>query len=118
MPSQPPQILSYSPASERPSGGQVLLRTFLFLLGTAGGAAGMLFLGVFLWGVSGYDLRHSPTPPPIWPAVVFFALVLAMFYACVRVFRRNPRTAKWLLMGMFIAAGFASLAEGICFLNL
>ena len=115
-PSQP-AVLAYSSAPSRPSGGQILLRTFLFLLGMAGGCVGIGFLGFALWSAAGYDYRHSPSPRPVWPAVVFFAILLAAFTACVLIFRRFRRAAKWLLLGLLIAAGLASLGEGICFLN-
>lgn len=117
MSSKPPEILAYSATPPRPSGGQILLRTFLFLLGAGGGLVAIAFLGLGLWSAAGYDYRHSPSPRPIWPSVVFFALLIAAFTACVLVFRRFRKAAKWLLMGLFIAAGFASLAEGFCFLN-
>jgi len=48
---------------------------------------------------------------------VFFGLLIAAFAACVVIFKRFRRAVKWLLMGLLIAAGFASLAEGFCFLN-
>jgi hypothetical protein len=83
----------------------------------AGGVAGIAFLGLGLWKASGYRLNNSPHPYPIWPAIVFFAILIAAFTSCALVFRRFRRAAKWLLMGLFIAAGFASLAEGFCFLN-
>ena len=117
MPSEPSQILSYSAAPTRRSSWQILLRTFLFLLGIAGGFFGTLLFGLWLYGHSGYDYRHSPHPRPLWPAMVFFGILIVAFTSCVLVFRRFRRAVKWLLMGLFIAAGFASLAEGFCFLN-
>ena|SRR5437870_8832795 len=110
-----PNILSYSPAHS--SGGQIFLRIFFFLLGMAGGVVGIGFLGFALWGAAGYDYRHSPSPRPLWPAVVFFALLIVAFTICFLVFRRFRHAAKWLLLGLLIAAGFASLGEGIRFLN-
>ena len=118
--SDPPQattVLSYSAAPSRPSGWQILLRTLLFLLGIAGGLFGTLMFGLWIWGVSGYDFHHAVHPQPIWPSMLFFALLIAAFTSCVLVFRRFRKSVKWLLMGLFIAAGFASLAEGFCFLN-
>ena len=112
-----PNVLAYSSAPSRPSGWQILLRAFLFLMGIAGGIVGTLLLGLFLFGHSGYDYRHSAGPQATWPAIIFFAILVAAFASCVLVFRRFRRPAKWLLMGLFIAAGFASLAEGFCFLN-
>jgi hypothetical protein len=117
MPSDPPQILAYAATPSRPSGWQILLRTFLFLLGSAGGLFGMLLFGLWIWGVSGYDFKHRPANQPIWPSMLFFAILIAAFTSCVLVFRRFRKGVKWLLMGLFIAAGFASLAEGFCFLN-
>jgi quinol-cytochrome oxidoreductase complex cytochrome b subunit len=121
LPSQPSpeprEVLAYSAAPFRPTGRQILLRTFLFFLGIAIGIAAIGFLGLGLWNASGYTLNHSPHPYPIWPAIVFFAILTAAFTACVLVFRRFRKAVKWLLMGLFIAAGFASLAEGFCFLN-
>ena len=117
MSSEPPQILSYAVTASRPSGRQSLLRTCLFLLGMAGGVVGIAFLGMWLWSISGYDFYHAPHPKPTWPAIVFFVLLVAAFSTGVLVFRRFRRAVKWLLMGLFIAAGFASLAEGFCFLK-
>lgn len=117
MPSEQPEILSYSPAPSRTSGWQIVLRTLLFLLGIAGGIGGIGLLGLFLFNHSGYDYRHKLGPQATWPAILFFAILLAAFTSCVLVFRRLRRPVKWLLMGLFIAAGFASLAEGFCFLN-
>lgn len=116
MSSQRPEILSYSAAPQRPSGGQILLRTFLFLLGIAGGIVGTGLLGLFLFAHSAYDYRHSG-PQATWPAILFFGILIGAFTSCVLVFRRLRKAAKWLAMGFFIAAGFASLAEGFCFLN-
>ena len=117
IPPPPPAVLSYSSAPSRPSGGQILLRTVLFLLGTAGGVVGIGFLGFGIWGAAGYDYQHSPTFRPVWPVIVFFAILITAFTVNFFVFRRFRRAVKWLLMGLFIAAGFASLAEGFCFLN-
>ena len=117
VPSERPQILSYAPTPSRPSGWQIVLRTLLFLLGSAGGMGSMALLGLFLFSHSGYDYRHSSGPQATWPAILFFAILVASFTACVLVFRRFRKAVKWLLMGLFIAAGFASLAEGFCFLN-
>ena len=113
----PPQILPYSSAPSRHSGGQILLRTVLFLLGTAGGVVGIGFLGLGIWKTAGYDYQHSPTFRPLWPVMVFFAILIAAFAANFFVFRRFRRAAKWLLMGLLIAAGLASLGEGFCFLK-
>ena len=113
----PPQILTYSTAPAHPSGPRILLRTFLILLGVAIGVVATAALGVFVWGLAGYDLRHSPSTRPIWPSVLFGAFFVAGIAACIFAFRRFRRTAKWLLLGLLIAAGFASLGEGFCFLN-
>src|ERR1041384_2990235 len=101
MSSKPPEILSYSSTPPPLSGWQILLRTFLFLLGLAGGTAAIGLLGLALFKASGYDYRHSPHPTPTWPAIVFFALLIAAFTGCVLVFRRFRRAVKWLLMGLF-----------------
>ena len=114
---EPSQVLSYSPPPSRRSGGQILLRTVLFLLGSAGGVVGIGFLGFGIWRAAGYDYQHSPTFRPLWPVIVFFAILIAAFAASFFVFRRFRRAAKWLLMGLLIAAGFASLGEGFCFLK-
>jgi hypothetical protein len=118
MPQEQLPTLNYRPPEEgNPSGWQILLRTFLFFLGTAIGIAAIGFLGLALWKASDYTLNHSPHPYPIWPAIVFFAILIAAFTSCVLVFRRFRKAVKWLLLGLFIAAGLASLAEGFCFLN-
>src|SRR6266850_2451587 len=97
---QPPAVLSYSPAPAHPSGPRILLRTFLALLGIAIGVVAIVALGVFVWGLAGYDLRHSPSPRPIWPSILFGAFFLAEIVACIFAFRRFRRTAKWFLMGL------------------
>jgi hypothetical protein len=117
MSSKPPEVLPYSSAPPRPSGRQILLRTLLFLLGAAGGTAVIGLLGLALFKVTDHDYRHSPHPEPTWPAIVFFAILIGAFTSCVLVFWRFRKAVKWLLMGLFIAAGFTSLAEGFCFLN-
>jgi hypothetical protein len=113
----PPQILTYSTAPAHPSGPRILLRTFLILLGGIIGTAATMGLGVFVWGVSGYDLNHSPSPHPIWPSILFGAFFLGGIAACIFAFRRFRRTAKWFLMGLLLGAGGFSLVEGICFMN-
>jgi len=117
MSSEPPQILPYSSVPSRPSGGQIVLRIVLFLLGTAGGVAGIGFLGYALWSAAGFDYQHAPSPRPLWPAVIFFAILIAAFAASFFIFRRFRKAAKWLLLGLLIAAGFASMGEGYCFLT-
>ncbi len=116
MSSEPPQILPYSSAPTSPR-GQIVLRTVLFLLGTAGGIVGIGFLGYGIWGAAGYDYQHSPSFRPLWPIIVFFVLFIAAFAASFFVFRRFRKAAKWLLLGLLIAAGLASLGEGYCFLT-
>ncbi|HEV8378163.1 MAG TPA: hypothetical protein VGP99_04885 [Tepidisphaeraceae bacterium] len=112
-----PEVLSYSTAPAHPSGPRILLRTFLVLLGGAIGVVATVALGVFIWGLAGYDLNHSPSTRPIWPSILFGALFVAGIGACIFAFRRFRRTAKWFLMGLLLGVGGYSLVEGICFLN-
>ncbi|HEV8605848.1 MAG TPA: ABC transporter permease [Tepidisphaeraceae bacterium] len=113
----PPRILSDSPPPTHPSGPKILLRTFLILLGLAIGIAATSGLGLFVWDVSDYDLKHPPHPPPMWPAILFGFLCIAALATTMFLFRRFRRTAKYLLIGLLLGAGFTSLIEGICFLN-
>jgi len=114
---QPPQVLSYDASPSPPSGGQILFRTFLFLLGTAGGVVCIGFLGFAVWSAAGYDYNHSPTFRPLWPIIIFFVLFIGALAASFFIFRRFRRAAKWLLLGLLIAAGLASMGEGYCFLT-
>jgi len=117
QPSHTPDILSYAQAPAHPSGPRILLRTFLVLLGVAIGVVATVALGVFIWGLAGYDLKHAPSTRPVWPSILFGAFFLAGIAACIFAFRRFRRIAKWFLMGLLLGAGGFSLVEGICFLK-